>query len=659
MVKYMNYEQKTMTPQQKAIREIRLQKFSRILSNKYNLELKLTTNTLTIGSTDTTSKIVIRDILDSDANKNLLLQKGVTLHEIGHVLFTRNKVWDGDFGLEYIDFNLINIIEDGRIEERMSRLYNKSRLYFTYSNQDILKYNKVEVEKALADWENKGKVCIYDFLLRQAKKSTGIPQPPKEMINKLIDMIGTSAYNKLMKLTKKAVLTEDKEVLYYTTYELYNFINSLFNGFTKQYTNNVSKTSTHSVENCGAATRTMQEQSEVDKQHQESIEEALEVQAEELNESHDTQDGSMELPVSTPSTEAKEDETVEGDGQGDDLKISEPVDEDSDVGEESYTEDYDDYEEDLNNITGGDSSSNILSSIEESLENIAEDELMVERQMLQQDDIIGNFDSYDRANSNYSKNILNRCRKVNLVGCDNHAKRITHVMKAIAQPGHKWSSNHTRGTLDLTKLVRTVGGNTNQPKVFKKYHFQNGVDLAATILLDASGSMSSNIGKRGERHNTAFIATQAAYTIAKALDECDYKNEVVYFNGSTEFGVKAFNQKIDYTKNNFRAVAYGGTPLARSLKGARKSLQKQNSKQKVVFVVTDGAPKNPSICSKIINQMEREGVIVIGIIIGYGNLDVDRYFKFFNHKVSCNNVLQLTNKMDVAIRKILLSMRRQ
>ena len=125
------------------IREVRLGKFCRILSNRYNLKVILKRYKTSYGLTDSNKFVCIKPTIVDDVVKNLICQKAICLHEIGHVMYTRNKIWNGeDFEKsQYIDRELINIIEDGRVEERISRKFPKARLYLCMLNQEILKFD--------------------------------------------------------------------------------------------------------------------------------------------------------------------------------------------------------------------------------------------------------------------------------------------------------------------------------------------------------------------------------------------------------------------------------------------------------------------------------------------------------------------------------------
>ena len=107
------------------IREQRLEKFSRILSNRYNIELKLSAATHKVGVCDTTRKIWISSTIDKDPIHNLLLQKATALHEIGHLIYTNSKSWEK----MCVSPRFSNVVEDGRVEEAMSRMFPKARLY--------------------------------------------------------------------------------------------------------------------------------------------------------------------------------------------------------------------------------------------------------------------------------------------------------------------------------------------------------------------------------------------------------------------------------------------------------------------------------------------------------------------------------------------------
>ena len=140
-----------MKESRRLIRQDRLQKFVRLLSGRYNINVILPEDKridvfehklgkpIYYGYSDSKKNIWINPKLHDDTYENLIQQKSVALHELGHVLFT-----DGDKWIESgVNHTFCNIIEDGRVEESMARTYPKARNYFYYLNEKIGKDNKM------------------------------------------------------------------------------------------------------------------------------------------------------------------------------------------------------------------------------------------------------------------------------------------------------------------------------------------------------------------------------------------------------------------------------------------------------------------------------------------------------------------------------------
>jgi hypothetical protein len=598
------------------------------------------------GCTDSTTKIFIKTDIDGKDNfKNLIYQKAMVLHEIGHVLFTKNKVWQNRFD---VSPQLSNIIEDGRVEEAISRMYPKARLYFVYTNQNLLPLSDKNKREggyfvgSVKDIEDE--LLVWNMIFREAKKTTGIPQLLPSDHVKIKQRIGELNHKFFLKNTRLAINAKTEEEACIFAKLIQDKLNSLFNHQLK-VSWDITKTGVISIRNCGANSKPMPNQEPYDKERANQIIEQLLKQAGMPSESINEEAKGEEDKIGGKETQAEKDlketlnetksmlEKLKQDISKEDIK--------SEIGE---------------NGTGGskgtndselkDEQSNILEDIKETLHKESVADMKDESEIISSGCVDKDFSSYDGnlGNSPYWQDDINIVATNPLEGM---AITISHLFKTIAQSGDGWQRNQSRGKLEMHKLPLLLS-KTEQPKIFKKKDKKEQVDLSAVILLDASGSMEP---KR-------YKATQATYTLSRALEKGKFKSEVMSFHGNDEkscmTGLKSFNQKLDFCRHQFKPLSSGGTPLETALKGAYKSLQKQSSKRKIILVVTDGKPNAPQATKKTIREIEGKGIFIIGILINTRD-----YSNIFTRKLVCDEINELPSKMVKVIKEVLITVKRE
>ncbi|MFC6281203.1 VWA domain-containing protein [Polaromonas aquatica] len=156
-------------------------------------------------------------------------------------------------------------------------------------------------------------------------------------------------------------------------------------------------------------------------------------------------------------------------------------------------------------------------------------------------------------------------------------------------------------------------GDTN---VFKVTSSVCGIDAAAAIMLDRSGSMSRCIV---EAAGAALSCSQALERISKI------KTSIEMFPGyahslQNTVTLQAFGQSARQVARKVNDVdAEGGTPLAEALMEVMPKLLAQRVKKRIVFLVTDGIPNNLAGALDEIEKAKKLGVEFVGIGIGeYG-----------------------------------------
>jgi len=634
------------------VRQNRLQKYGRILSSRYRINIMLDEHLRGYGCTDSTSKIFIKTDIDNDSFKNLIYQKSMVLHEIGHVLFTKNKVWINRFD---VSSQLSNIIEDGRVEEAISRMYPKARLYFVYANQNLLPLSDLNQNKgphsiSVNKKDLEDELLVWNLIFREAKKTTGIPQLLPSDHEKIKQRIGEENHKFFLQNTRNAVNAKTEEEACIFAKLIQDKINKLF--IRQNISWDITKTGVISVHNCGSGAKKMPEQQPYDKERTEQILKQLLKQAGVLPEP-DVEKGEEE---GTPSDDSS---TGSGEEESQTAKdIKETINETESMLEKLKKEvSKQENKEPIGKGASGNEGSNDYDSEEQSEEtNILEDiedtlqkeslaDMKDESEIISSGAVGKDFSSYDKNLGDFPY-WLNDVNVVATNSLEGMATTISHLFKTIAQTGDGWQRNQLRGKMEMHKLPLLLT-KTEQPKIFKKKDKKEQTELSAIILLDGSGSMKSR----------SYKATQATYTLSRALERGKFKSEVMSFHGNDKdtcmTGLKSFNQKLDFCKHQFKPLSSGGTPLNTALKGAYKSLEKQVSKRKIILVVTDGRPDSPNSTKKTIREIESKNIFVIGILI-----ETRDYDNLFTRKLVCNEVDELPSKMVKVIKEVLVTVKR-
>lgn len=624
-----------MEKARKRVREQRLQKYSRILSDKYNIGLKLR-KFKGYGYCDTAQHVVINETIDGDAFTNLVLQKAITLHEIGHILYTSSTAWKD------VDPGLRNLISDGRDEEAMSRLYQKARLYFIYANQMILQYKPYEFEPVKGINLEKG---IMDLIFREAKKTTGIPQLPKSMHAKLKKELGID-YDWLLAKTRDAIEAKTEKGAAAITKDIELRVKKIMGRDEYSQLKEVNRRASLSIEKCGSSSRQMPKEDEEEKEEVEAIIKVLEKAADDTKDDEPGDSGKM-LDIDVSETvSSKDNEQTEDGPKDEDINVNTEITND-DVSIDTSKNGKKENDKAKDNEAG-----NELEKLMESINDQIEDEIIGELNneitQLNKNDIEGDFGDYgiDDDEMVIRTKYGSKRKPVDSKKLENIANRISHSFKIIAERGDGWVHNKTRGKLEMHKITRVIA---NDPRVFKNIDKKELNDISAVILLDASGSMSGNRCK---------LATEAAYIVTRALELGKYNSEVLQFGCGHKRnmnGLKAFNQKLDYAKHKFIPTSHGTTPLLRALEGAEKSLLCQNSKRRVVIVATDGYPDRREECKAKINELEKKGIAVIGILIY--RRDIYNIFHE-DRRILCKDVNELPVQMSGVIKNVLMTIKR-
>jgi cobalamin biosynthesis protein CobT len=235
-------------------------------------------------------------------------------------------------------------------------------------------------------------------------------------------------------------------------------------------------------------------------------------------------------------------------------------------------------------------------------------------------------------------------------------------------PGYKSGRLHSAG---LAKLI--VGDD----RVFRRKHETTTKDVAVELVIDASGSMSGS---------KIHLAAAAAYALSSVLDRLKISNEVICFTTGPKVGgskadeeerkigrpftrteslympiIKGFGERIGTeTKRRF-----GWLPNSRILRNnidgecvevAARRLMSRKETGKIMIVLSDGHPacagdsgRVAKHLKSVVKDLERAGANVIGI-----GIQSDAVKQFYSKAIVINNADELPVRVMTELRHLLL-----
>lgn len=241
--------------------------------------------------------------------------------------------------------------------------------------------------------------------------------------------------------------------------------------------------------------------------------------------------------------------------------------------------------------------------------------------------------------------------------------------RSIMVPGYKSGRLHSAG---LAKLI--VGDD----RVFRRKHETTTKDVAVEMVIDASGSMGGS---------KIHLAAAAAYALSAVLDRLKITNEVICFTTGPMVGaggkleaeqkkigrvftrseslympiIKGFNERIGTeTKRRF-----GWLPNSRILRNnidgecvevAARRLMQRKETGKIMIVLSDGHPachgdsgRVAKHLKQVVKDLERAGANVIGI-----GIQDSAVKEFYSKAIVINNADELPKRVMTELRHLLL-----
>jgi len=242
-----------------------------------------------------------------------------------------------------------------------------------------------------------------------------------------------------------------------------------------------------------------------------------------------------------------------------------------------------------------------------------------------------------------------------------------------------WTAGHRSGRINATALARLTS--FNDERAFRRKHEHTANDVAVTLLIDCSGSMTSN--------NRIRVASETAYALASVLERIRISTEVLGFSTGRDFSaeahsearrlgvtyaryealnmpiIKGFAERVTPTVKNRLAYlgnrSYQHGLLRNNVDGecvqiAATRLSQRREKRKILMVLSDGKPACAHDSGLLhahlkgaVKDAEKGGIEVLGI--GIQTSDPKKYYP---KCVTLNNVSDLPGTVIREIKKLLV-----
>lgn len=206
-----------------------------------------------------------------------------------------------------------------------------------------------------------------------------------------------------------------------------------------------------------------------------------------------------------------------------------------------------------------------------------------------------------------------------------NSNRIRQQLFGLVQAQNRTAQRTVRvgKRFDHNRIARVVSGDA---RVFVRSTQRRNPNTAVHLLVDSSSSMENPCGNGQIMMD---VARDASLALALSLEAITGVNPAVtFFGGSGSrklFSAVKHGQRVMSNAGRFIKAASGMTPMAEALWYAAYEMTKVREDRKLIIVVTDGDPSNPTAVHSITNLCERSDVEIIGI--GIGTSAVTKFFQ--------------------------------
>jgi len=196
-------------------------------------------------------------------------------------------------------------------------------------------------------------------------------------------------------------------------------------------------------------------------------------------------------------------------------------------------------------------------------------------------------------------------------------KNIHRKLKREVRLEKDFESRHRSGNIDIDEVRRQVSqsGRITKPTIHQRDNeYTRGGLWAISVICDLSVSMGPFMAKVKEAFNTLSYALDGLPNVKWELS--GYSSQ----NNTTIVMCKKFRErKMDIHKIQ-GLHSFGGTPTGKAMAESLRRVMKFTDRKKIMIVITDGEPANPSLVKSISKRAEVNHVNVIGIGIGYDDV---------------------------------------
>lgn len=211
--------------------------------------------------------------------------------------------------------------------------------------------------------------------------------------------------------------------------------------------------------------------------------------------------------------------------------------------------------------------------------------------------IVGGDGKYDESNK-MGKFDLTSVPPETIIMYRRFAKELERL-RDECEPG--WNKGVPSGRLNVQRVINGC----EIDEAFDRWEEGNdGADVEAVILVDRSGSMSSNQNDKN--------ASLACWTIKRALEAIDAPVTVYAFDDKTEIAYKRTDRA---NKTHYKFIyGNGGTNPYGALVAAEQLLISSRKKNKMLFIITDGV-FNKEKNDELIERISKRGILTAMTLI--------------------------------------------
>lgn len=231
---------------------------------------------------------------------------------------------------------------------------------------------------------------------------------------------------------------------------------------------------------------------------------------------------------------------------------------------------------------------------------------------------------------------------------ENRVRKETNALRARlvgllqAQRQVRNFPRRTGHKVDSKRLVRASFG--CDQRIFRGQSLRQGLNTAIHVLVDRSGSMegySMQIANETMLAIKLALEGQQGISLGISAFPADHTGG---YQPLLRHGTTAFRD------TRFGLSAKGGTPLAEALLGVAGQMVCLQEERKIVVVVTDGNPNNTSQAKAVVDLLSRSGFEIVGI-----GIELPSVQSFIKDSIVIEDVNELPTKLFSQLQRLLVA----